>query len=783
MDTPIIPHTDGFIHTHVHSHYSLLDGESSPKRLAERAKALGMPALCLTDHNHLLGVIDFKAACEEVGIQPILGMEAYYTDEMTMLAMTADERHSIALKKATEAGIVIPTKPKPTKKFVNELIKDYAYPVKQFHLLFLAKNETGYKNLVKLQSEASRLCTYNGRYLCDNRLIAQYKEGLIMTTACLGSRTAQLVIEDRTEEAEQLILQWHHLFADDFYLEIQPLLDSSQYLVNCFYIQMAEKHQLQLVATNDVHYATQADIDDHDSLLCIGTGKLKADSNRMHYQPEFWLRSEAEMEEAFKQQWELYHQADNQADHQAVYLKACKQAMANTMQIAAKCTNDYNLGANFSLFPKIEVPAPYTPERYLERICWERLYLYLKQHPECHKRTYEARLKEELDVINPKGFAPYMLVNQELISWCKSQKLPTGPGRGSAAGSLVLLLLGITKLVDPIKEKLLFSRFLTKDRTAMPDIDSDFSYKRRDEVIRHLQEQYGADNISHIGTISYMGVKSGLKDFARIFNMDFNTINAITSELDELMDYAPSYKFKHLDALAEEPRYQEKYARLQTIETEHANLFRLARKYEGTPRSMGVHASGILVMPVPVSNVFPTRQADGVQVCLFTGEQLDRFGSLKLDCLGLKTVDIINDTLISIDPNQTIYDFYDNCPVSFYQSKYFKDLCLGKSDAIFQLESGLFKGAMKEIMPRTIDDITAITALMRPGPLSAHMDKLYAQRKNGEEVWGEPLPNTLDLVKDTFGTIIYQEQPMLIAQRVAGFNGNQADSFLRKAMA
>lgn len=613
-----------FIHWHVHSHYSLLDGESSPLRLATMAKELGMPALCLTDHNHLLGAIDFKDSCEAIGIQPILGLESYYTDDTSILSLDADERFKMALQLAQDSGVVIPKKPKPTKKAINKLIEDYAYPTKQFHILFLAKNEIGYKNLVRLQSEAAKVCTYNKRYICDNKIIEKYKEGLIMTTACIGSRTAKLIAKDKQEEAEALIVKWHDMMKDDFYLEIQPLLNEDQYKVNCFYMQMSDKYNIKLVATNDVHYAAKEDIDDHDSLLCIGTGKFKDEEDRMHYQPEFWLRSEEEMRQAFSDQYDFYGECDKET-----YLAYCEKAMFNTNDVLEKCTNNYNIGADYNLFPKIEIGTNETPARFLERICWDRLYQYLTERPELNARTYEARLNEELNTINPKGFAPYMLVNQEMMDWCKTNKIPTGPGRGSAAGSLVLLLLGITKLVDPIKEKLLFSRFLTKDRTSNPDIDNDFSYKRRGEVIGHLQEKYGYANVAHIGTITFMGVKSGIKDFGRIFRQNFDMLNKITADLDEIMDYVPSYKFKHIDKLGLDEKYKEKYERFKALEAEHAELFRLARKYEGTPRNSGVHASGILVTPVPVSDVFPTRIAeDGTQACLFTGEQLDRFNAL-----------------------------------------------------------------------------------------------------------------------------------------------------------
>lgn len=766
-----------FVHLHVHGHHSLLDGASSPKELAMRAKELGMTALALTDHNHLLGVIDFEKACKEEGIKPIFGCEIYYTDDINMLNLSADERVLVAKEKAIEAGVIIP--PKATKKAIKELVKDYIYNTKQYHMICLAKNQTGYRSLVKLQSEASRLCTFNGRYLVDNDLLRKYHEGLIVTTACLGSRTARMIAKDQYEEAEALILEWHDIFGEDFYLEMQPLLDRLQVKTNMFYIEMHKKHHIPLVATNDVHYALEDDVDDHDTLLCVGTAKLKSDTARMRYAPEFWLRSYAEMREAFEMQSEIYVTSEKE-----LYLYYCIEAIEMTNHIADLVEDNIQIGSSESLFPQIQVPKLHTPESYLSLLCFKSLLRYKLKHQEIDLDTYKERLTYELNVINHKGFAPYMLVNLENIKWCKTNKIPTGPGRGSAAGSLVLFLLEITKLIDPIKYQLLFSRFLTEDRTAMPDIDVDFSYEHRHEVIQHLQEQYGFYNVAHIGTITELGVKSGIKDFGRALEMPFDELNDLTSAIDEIMDYIPSYKFKHIDKLVEgSDRDKKAHTKFVLLEEKYKELFRLTRKYEGTPRNTGVHASGIVITPMPINDVFPTKTSEGVQVCLFTGVQLDALNALKLDVLGLKTLDIINNTIIDIHPNKNIYTFYDQEIVPFVNARYFKDICKLKTEAIFQIESGLFKSVIKDMQPKTIDDITALTSLCRPGPLAAKMHIAYNKRKNGEEAWDEPLPNTMEFVKDTYGCIIYQEQPMQIAQKVAGFDGNQADSFLRKAMA
>ena len=360
-----------------------------------------------------------------------------------------------------------------------------------------------------------------------------------------------------------------------------------------------------------------------------------------------------------------------------------------------------------------------------------------------------------------------------------------GPGRGSASGSLCLFVNGITKCIDPIKYGLLFSRFLTMDRTALPDIDTDFSYLNRQRVIQYLKDKYGEECVSFIGTYTEMGVKSGLKDVGRVLNIDFATMNALTKKIDEWTDEAPSIKFKDLDKLADgDERDRAIYQEFKATEEQYPELFRLARAFEGTPRNQGVHASGILVTPMPINDMFPTRtDKEGNRVTLYTGPQAEMVGGVKLDILGLKTLDVLDLTIKAVHPSATVYQLYDEVDKHLDDAEMFNSLNRKETEGIFQLESALFKGMISDILPKNINDISVITSLGRPGPLSAKMDKIYAQINRGEIEAKEPLRGTWHIVENALGTICYQEHVMRIAQVVAGFDDNQADSYLRKALA
>lgn len=486
---------NNFVHLHQHSVYSFLDGYNKIENLTARVKELGQTATALTDHNNLAGIPLFLEECERNNIKPLLGVESYFTPDITQASLTAEERKKQAEKRAVDAGAVTleqieqaysksTRKGWMTKKELKEITDMYMYDMKQFHILFIAKNQIGWNNLVKLQSEAARLCTYNGRYLCDYSLIEKYHEGIIATTACIGSFPAQQINRDNENEAKKYIQKMKKIFDDDFYLEIQPLNEKEQWNVNYFYYNIAKEMNIKVVATNDVHWTYKEDYDDHDTLLCIGTAQYKTEAiarqiwersktktkefeyKRMRYAPDFWIRSRQEMEEAFIKQQANSPQLSILGEE---YVSFYTAALDNTVSVADKVETGIKIGSDKPLFPKVKVPYNLSPEDYLEMIAYKGLYKYLAEHPECDRKTYEKRIREELDVINPKGFAPYMLTVREYIQWANQNGCATGPGRGSAAGSLVLFCIGITKNIDPIKNGLWFSRFLTADRSELPD--------------------------------------------------------------------------------------------------------------------------------------------------------------------------------------------------------------------------------------------------------------------------------------------------------------------------
>lgn len=780
--------------SHNHTVWSFLDGYNPIKKFVARAKELGMKHLAITDHNSLAGVIDFQKECKEAGIIPILGVEGYFTWDTNMASLPVEERTAMAIEKAREAGVldqdvpdeISPRTGKPIKKKaikksdVKDIIKPYEYDMRQYHIILIAINQVGWGNLVKLQSEAADKCTYNGRFLCDDAMLEKYSEGLVMTTACVGNAAARLLANGDYDKAIIQLSNWHRIFGDRFFLEIQPLDIKKQWQTNLGYMTWAKESGVKIIASNDVHWTTRADYDDHDTLLCIGMGKIKDDPARMRYSDDFWLKDAEEMVDSFESQAETIAVQYGWSEYQTnEYFETCIEAIANTSLIANLVEDNIKLGSDKPLFPIMKIPNGLSAEVYLTHKCYDMLYKYYKKHPEISLKVYEARLREELDIINPKGFASYMLINEEMITWSNNNGIPTGPGRGSAAGSLVLFLLGVTKEIDPIKNELLFSRFLTADRTAPPDIDSDYEYFGRHRVVSHLEDIYNKENVTHIGTYTLCGVKSGLKDVGRVLNIDFTIMNSISKKIDEVLD-KPQPKFKDFDALRNgDGNEKKKWSEFNALEQDNKELFRLARAFEGIARGPGIHASGILVTPMPVSDLFPTRKAkDGSTVTLYTGTQLEDLGAIKFDVLGLKTLSVIKDTLYHIDPNLSFQDLYDIIDVD--DPEIFKMICEKKTDGLFQIESNMFKGMIDDIKPNSMNDIIAITSLGRPGPLSAGMPKDYANRKNGLEEAVEPIRNTGDILKDTHMCICYQEQIMKISVRIAGFNLNQSDSIVRK---
>ena len=639
--------------------------------------------------------------------------EMYQTWNTDILSKSADERRQHAIDLAAKDGIEIPEKingKKATKKQLDDILKPYLYDTKQYHLIILAMNQQGMNNLIKLQSEAAQKCTYNARFCCDFEMLEKYNEGLIVMSACLGGMIPNSFLKDNDDKAYELANKFKDIFGDRFYLEIQPLAIDEQKKVNIKLVEMSKALDIKLVATNDVHYTNEEDWDDHDTLLCVGIGKSKDDENRMHYEHEFWVRSKTEMEEAFYR-------------HTGLDVNDIRDAIGNTKLIADRIEK-VKLGSEKQLFPDVFVPKGLTSESYLTLKSYQNLYKYKNKHPEIDIIKYEKRLYEELDIINSKGYAPYMLKIFENVDYCEENDIPVGPGRGSAAGSLCLFVNGGTKVVDPIKYNLLFFRFLTKDRMDPPDVDSDFSYYGRDKLIKHLEDIHGQKAVCHIGTYTEMGIKSGLKDFGRVLGIDFFIMNNISKKIDEITEGAPEFKFKDFYNFlndAEDAKkdgdsitYNKliaKYNEYKALEDEYPELFRLAKRFEGTPRNMGVHASGILVMPCNVTDYFPTRTVDGVRIALLTGPQLESLGAIKLDILGLKTLDVLDKTLKSIDPKLTVEDLYTEIENKLSDKEIFSMVQNKETEGIFQMESDLFKMLVSDIQPTNINDITAILSI------------------------------------------------------------------------
>ena len=776
-----------FTHLHVHTSYSFLDGYCHIPKLVSRAKELGMESLAITDHNHMGGIYEFLQECKKQDIKPILGYEGYQTWDTLSLSKPVEERWADAALKAKEAGDL-------TEKEAEDLssgkkgvkgIKDikaraekHMYDTRQYHLILLAKNQTGLNNLIKLQSESAKVCTYNGRFLFDMPMLRKYSEGVICTTACVANMVASRIRKDDLDKAEELILEYKDIFGDDFYLEVQPNAFDDQVKVNNFYLTMSQKYNIKLVATSDVHYILKTDNKDHDVLVCVGTGTDIYNPNRMKYDHNFWLKSEEEMQDGFKY---LINTSETEVSVARAKYALYLEAMHNTQEIANK-VGEYKLGSDVPLMPKL--PGVKNTKRKLRELAYKGLYELAKRYDYIANdiKRYEQRLAYELNIINYKNFADYMLIVREYLNWADNNGVMTGPGRGSAAGSLVLWCIGITKNVDPIKHGLLFGRFLTIDRTGLPDIDSDLSYFGRDKVIEHIKDLYGENNVAHIGTYSQMGVKSGLKDIGRALKISFDKMNALSKIIDDFKDVVPPQpKFKHYDALKDGNETEKSlYVKWQKLEADNKELFRLARAFEGLKRNFGVHASGILAMPCRVDDYFPTRtDADGVMITLFTGVECEELGTAKLDVLGLKTLSIIETTLKHLNKDvQWLYDSFD-----IEDKKLYKLLAQAKTDCVFQLESDMFKDMLRNMKPNSFGDISVATSIGRPGPLSAGLDKQYIACKNGKSAIEYPIHGIENILDDTYGIIAYQEQLMQIAKQVSGFDDNQADSIVRKIIA
>lgn len=767
-----------FTHLHFHTDYSFLDGFNPVKKAVARLKELGMDSCAITDHNHMGGVIAFKKECEANGIKPILGVELYWTHDMKEIMKPIEERKEDATKRAEAAGITVPKKTKSvTQKAINEIIEPYMYDNYSYHIILLAKNEVGYHNLIKIQSEAAKYGKFNGRHHCDNDLLMKYHEGIICLTACMSGYSAKMIRQDKYDEADKYLQFMTETFGDDFYLEVQPFNDPNQNKINRYYYTYSKNNNIKIAATNDVHWTLADDWDDHDTLICVGLGMEKHDENRtqMRYPWGLHIRSEEEMKRAFEEQADtMYEQERNKQG----YLEAMYKACDTTQEIADKI-EVYGLAPDHDLFPVVDI-GNMTPEEALEKKAFTGLYEYLKKHPDYNQKEYEDRLRFELNVINKKGYAPYFICVEEYVTWANNNGCPTGPGRGSASGSLALFCTGVTKNIDPIQNQLLFGRFLTEDRKSPPDVDTDFS-----DVIpplKHLEEYYGEENVSAIGTYSTMAMKVAIKDIMRALGYPAAEGNKVTKSLQAILPKEISLSFKKFEALKDDAPND--YEKFKTIENKYEEVFRLARRFEGLLRGTGVHASGVLVTPTPITDWVPVHTAKrddkDIVITYYDGPQLEELRHIKFDILGLNNINIIVKTLNYINPDLTIEDLYDIVDIG--DKDLYKELYRGNSDTVFQLSSDLMKGLIDKIKPTEFNDIVAITSLGRPGPLDAGFDKDYAEGKNDNKIH-YCISGCEDILGQTYGVVVYQEQLMAISKRIAGFNDSQADSITRKITA
>ncbi|MBQ6842648.1 MAG: DNA polymerase III subunit alpha [Firmicutes bacterium] len=699
-----------FVHLHNHSIFSLLDGAAKIKDMAKRCKELGMDACAITDHGVMYGVIDFYEACKEVGIKPIIGCEVYVAPH----------------------GRFDKTNRGNGKRDICN------------HLILLAENQQGYKNLCKLVS----LAYLEGFYYkprVDEELLMQYHEGLICLSACIAGELPELLLDGRKEEAYALARRYSEIFGPDhYYIELQDHAIDEERQVMPMLQQLAADLNLPMVVTNDAHYVSADDAEMHDILLCIQTGKLREDPNRMRFaNNSFYLKSEEEMRSLFPQLPEAYE---------------------NTVKIAERCTVEFKFGDHY--FPEYKVPPGFTISTYLRHLCEEGLKRrYDPVTPEIHDR-----LDYELSVIESQGFPGYFLLVWDMIEFARSQGIPVGPGRGSAAGSVVAYSLGITD-IDPLKYDLLFERFLNPERVTPPDIDTDISDERRGEVVDYLFNHYGYDKVSQIITFNFMKTKQALQDVGRVLDMSF----AEVQEISKLIPDDPSVK-SLADALALSADLRAR----RDSDPRARELLKIAGQIEGMPRHCGKHAAGVVIAREELINYMPVQKtSDGIVVTQFAKEQVERCGLVKMDVLGLRTLSVISDCLENIEHSHGIKVDIDNVPLD--DADTYAMLARGESSGVFQLESEGMRKILIDLRPERIEDIIALVALYRPGPLGSGMVDDFIASKHGEKEVEYLHPILESILKDTYGMILYQEQVMQIAQAVGGFSLGAAD-MLRRAM-
>ena len=693
-----------FTHLHVHTEYSLLDGSGKIKEMVAQAKALGCDSLAITDHGAMYGVIDFYRAAKEAGIKPIIGCEIYVTNG---------------------------------SRFDREISQgDDRY----YHLVLLAENNQGYSNLMKIVSTGFTEGFYY-KPRVDYETLEKYSGGLIASSACLAGIIPKLLLRGRYEDAVEEALRLQNLFGrGNFFLELQDHGMPEQRTVNSQLLRMSEEYKIPLIATNDVHYTYDTDWEAHDILLCIQTGKKVHDQDRMRYEGgQYYLKSPEEMQELFRY---------------------APEAIQNTELIAKRCNVEIEFGVQ--KLPQYDVPAGYTAEEYLTKLCEEGLRRRYENY-----QDYEDRLHFELETIKQMGYVDYFLIVWDFINYAKQNHIMVGPGRGSAAGSLVSYALAITD-IDPIRYNLLFERFLNPERVSMPDIDVDFCYERRGEVIDYVTQKYGKDKVVQIITFGTMAARNVIRDVGRVLDMPYGAVDQIAkmipAELNITID----------KALQENSEFKRAYE----TDTQIRNLIDMAKRLEGLPRHSSMHAAGVVISKEPIMEYVPlSRGSDGSIVTQYVMTTLEELGLLKMDFLGLRTLTVIQDALEMIKTNIGLS--IDLNEIDYNDINVLEMIGAGKTEGVFQLESAGMKSFMRELRPQTLEDIIAGIALYRPGPMD-FIPKYIAGKNSGKEIVYD-CPQLKPILEPTYGCIVYQEQVMQIVRDLAGYSLGGAD-ILRRAM-
>lgn len=698
-----------FVPLHLHSHYSLLDGATRIPDLVKIASENNMPAVAVTDHGVMYGAVELFNTAKYAGIKPIIGCEIYLVD----------------------GDITDRTGKKP-----------------YHHLVLLCKNQAGYKNLVQLVSKA-QLEGFYYKPRANWEMLKEYSEGLVALTACLAGPIAQPVLRSNPEVARDNARTLKDIFADDFYIEIQ---DHRSMEAECRFsteaVRIAKELDVELVMTNDSHYSRPEDNNMHEILLCMQTGKTLNDTTRMRaYGPDFYIKNGNEMMELF----------------QHLDYEVKDRALENTLVIADKCNLELEQGK--SILPDYPLDPGVTPEEYLHHIVDEHaIKRYGKIDPDVRHR-----LDYELGIINQMGFPAYFLIVWDFINYARNSDVPVGPGRGSAAGSLVAYTLGITN-IDPLEHNLLFERFLNPERVSMPDIDIDFCIEKRGQVIEYVEKRYGRERVCQIATFGTLAARAALKGVARVLDIPYSE----SDKLAKMVPGIPGTKLK--DAL--EPGMELKKA--YDADPRVKELVELALSIEGTACNVGTHAAGVVISKDPLHTIVPLQHSkDGQVISQYTMGDLEKLGLLKMDFLGLRNLTIINNTIQMVEENHGTQLDMDHLDLT--DPKVYELLSTAQTDGVFQLESGGMKTLVKDLKPSTFEDINALVALFRPGPLNSGMVKEFVDRKHGRAKVVYKHPDLEPILKDTYGTIVYQEQIMQIAQSLAGYSLGQAD-LLRRAM-